>query len=180
MRNRLPIILAVIILVVAIFAIGSAGAADKKVNVNVSGAPLNLVVPVGDAALADVTLDGTDQNATGVLGVVRVVDPRGTGQGWYVTLVSTNFEEVLDPSKTIPSGAGGFQVTAANVSNISGNGGVTGNAGNLAPAALTVMDSPSPNGRGINEANPDLDLQVPAETYIGTYAATVTETLISY
>lgn len=180
MAKRLPALLIVTILVASLFVLGSAVAATKKVDVRVNGNPLSLVVPGGDVSLTDVTLDGTDQNTTGALGIFRVVDPRGTGTGWYLTMGSTDFEEISDASKKISSQAGGFAVTNANLAAVSGNGGVTASTGNLAPAALTILDSPSPNGRGINTTNPDLELQIPAETYVGTYSATVTGTLISY
>ena len=179
MIKRLPTLLIVTVLVTSLFVLGSAVAVAKKVDVTINGNPLNLVIPGGDVNLTDVTLDGTDQNTTGSLGIFRVIDPRGTGTGWYLTMGSTDFEEVSS-TRTISSQAGGFAVTNANLTVVSGNGGVTASTGNLAPATLTILDSPSPNGRGISETNPDVQLQVPAETYVGTYAATVTGTLISY
>jgi hypothetical protein len=180
MAKRIPALVIVAISVASLLVLGTGAALAKKVDVQVSGNPLNLVVPGGDVSLSNVSLDGTDQNTTGSLGTFRVVDPRGTGTGWYLTMASTDFEENTDPSKTIPSDSGGFAITNANLTTVSGNGGVTAGTGNLAPAALTVMDSPGPFGRGVNEVDPDVELQVPAETYIGTYSATVTATLISY
>ena len=180
MARRISTLLIVTVMVTSLFVLGNAGAANKKVDVQVNGAPLNLVIPGGDVSLTAVDLDGTDQNTTGALGAFRVVDPRGSGTGWYLTMVSTNFEETTDPTKVIPSGAGGFAVTNANLSAISGNGGGVASTGDLAPATLTVLDSASPNGRGINETNPDLEQQIPADTYIGTYSATVPATLLSH
>jgi len=180
MIKRLPTLLIVTVLVTSLFVLGSAVAVAKKVDVTINGNPLNLVIPGGDVNLTDVTLDGTDQNTTGSLGIFRVIDPRGTGTGWYLTLGSTDFEEVNNPAWTIPSDGSGFTVTNANLNTVSGNGGVIADTGDLAPGALTILDSPSPLGRGINETNPDVQLQVPAETYVGTYAATVTGTLTSY
>ncbi len=94
MAKRLPALLIVTILVTSLFVLGSAVAATKKVDVRVNGNPLSLVVPGGDVSLADVTLDGTDQNTTGALGIFRVVDPRGTGTGGYLNIVSSDFERV--------------------------------------------------------------------------------------
>lgn len=181
MSRKTIIIATVIISIIAIIAFGATTAvADKKVDVDISGSPLNLVIPGGDVSLSAITLDGTDQSSTGALGIFKVIDPRGTGAGWYLTMISTDFKKVGEPSKTIPSGAGGFAITNANYTVISGNGGVIASTGNLAPAALTVLDGPSPSGRGANQIDPDVELQIPAETYIGTYEATVTATLISY
>ncbi len=167
------------IFVTSIFVLGSAIAETQKVNVKVAGGLLNLIGPAGDASLADVTLDGTDQNTTGALGLFRVVDPRGTGTGWYLTMGSTDFEEINDASKKISSQLGGFKVTNANLIAVSGNGGVAPTNINLAPADV-LLDNPSPDGRGVNTTAPSVELQIPAETFIGTYAATVTATLTSW
>ncbi len=179
MAKRLPALLIATILVASLFVLGSAVADTQKVNVKVAGGLLNLIGPAGDAGLADVTLDGTDQNTTGDLGLFRIVDPRGTGQGWYLTMGSSDFEEINDAGKKISSQLGGFKVTNANLIAVSGNGNVDPDNIELAPADV-LLDSPSPDGRGVNTTAPSVELQIPAETFIGTYSATVTATLTSW
>ncbi len=179
MRTKLPIILAITTVMIFVYMLAGAGAATKKVNVNVNAGPLSLVMPGADANLNAVTLDGTNKSTTGTLGNVRVIDARGTGAGWYVTLSATDFIHDTTPTNTIAA-TGNFDVATATVTNVSGNGGVTGGIGNLGGGGISVMDSGSPMGRGINETSPELDLIIPAEAFLGTYSATVTGTLISY
>ncbi|MDP1808055.1 MAG: WxL domain-containing protein [Actinomycetota bacterium] len=175
MIKKLPLIVAVVVLVIAVYAVGTAVAA--QVTVVVKGGPLSLT-PSADQTLADAVLDGNDTSTTGSLGELQVKDARGTGAGWYVTAAATDFAE-QSTANTIA--AGGFTVPVAPVvTTIAGNGGVTSAAGTLSGAGFTLLNSSSPNGRGRYSATPDLLLQVPAQTYIGTYAATVTETLLSY
>lgn len=173
LRKTLALTL-VIIVVTAIVAVGTAVAA--KVTVNIKGGSL-VLTPSGDSSLTDVTLDGTDQSTTGALAQVRVRDGRGTGVGWSLTLSATDFEEINDPSKTIA--ASGFSVSAVNMTREAGSpaGSVTQNAGALSPP-LTMMNATAPGGRGSYRAIPDLSLLVPAETFVGTYASTVTQTLL--
>ena len=177
MLKRLPTIAALVILVIVIAA-GTAAAA--KVTVVVTGGPLDIQLPFSDQSLNGVTLDGTNQTTTGTLGETRIRDARGTGTGWYVTVSATDFEEESDPGKTIP--AGGFRVPVApTVTVLSGfDGGIVADSGPLAAPGLTLLVSPNPNGRGRFSVTPDLELDVPAETYIGTYASTITETITSY
>ena len=160
--------------VIAVLAVGTAVAA--KVSVNIKGGSL-VLTPSGDSSLTDVTLDGTDQATTGALAQLRVRDGRGTGVGWSLTVSATDFEEINDPSKTIA--ATGFSVSAVNMVREAGSpsGSVTQNTGALSPP-LTLMSAASPGGRGSYRAVPDLSLSVPAETFVGTYASTVTETVL--
>ncbi len=160
--------------VIVVVAVGTALAA--KVSVSIKGGSL-VLTPSGDSSLTDVTLDGTDQSTTGALAQVRVRDGRGTGAGWSLTVSATDFEEINDPSKTIA--ASGFSVSAVNMTRDAGSpaGSVTQNTGALSPP-LTMLNATSPGGRGSYRAVPDLSLLVPAETFIGTYASTVTETLL--
>ena len=174
MLRKLSLIVIVTIFIVAVYAMGTAVAA--KVSVVVTGGSLTLT-PSADSTLTAVVLDGTDQATTGSLAQLTVTDARGTGVGWNLTTSATNFEEINDAAKTIANT--GFEVTAVNLVTVSGNGGVNGSTGFI-DTPLTLLDSSSPNGMGTYNSTPDLSLQVPAETYVGTYASTVTETLTSY
>lgn len=175
MLKKLPLIVAVVILTVAVYAVGTAVAA--KITVVVKGGPLTLTEST-DQTLADAVLDGNDTSTTGSLGALQVKDARGTGTGWYVGIVATDFAE-QSSTATIP--AIGFSIpTVPAVTTLAGNGGVTAAAGGLSSPGFTLLDSPNPNGRGRYSTTPSLKLNVPAETFIGTYASTVTETLTSY
>lgn len=184
MVKKRSLIVIIAITVVAIYALGNAvaippGASTSQVTVKVK--PGNLTwTPSPDSNLNDVTLDGTDQSTTGTLGNLQVTEARGKKIGWYLTVVAGDFQDAVDPSLKIL--ATGFEVVApVAVNPITGNGGVT-SAGGFLDSPVTMLDTGAAtgNGLGINESNPNIRLQVPAETYVGTYASTVTETLISY
>jgi len=176
MLRRLFLIVAVLVLAAALYAVGTALAA--KINVKIKGGPLSLT-PSADQAMNDVILDGNDTIATGTLGELQVKDARGTGAGWIVIVRATDFTEQSDPLKTIP--ATGFSIPAAPVVTvIAGSGGVSSGSGILKIPGIVLLDSPSPDGRGRYSITPDLELDIPAEVFVGTYASTVTETILSY
>jgi len=175
--KKMLLIIAAAVLMIALYAVGTAAAA--KVTVVVKPGALTLV-PSADSALLDATLTGDDVVTTGALGALEAKDARGNDNGWHLNVVATNFEEISDPSKTIT--AAGFTVTAVNGVEITGSGSGTVNesVGGLSGAGLGMLDSPNGDGyRGRYGATPDLQLTVPAATYVGTYASTVTETLTS-
>lgn len=187
MLRKFPIIATVAIIAIAIYAVGNAlagsttapGSTTTKVSVKVKPGVLSMTAD-DTASLADVTLDGADKNTSGNLGTIRVTDARGTGDGWYVNVVATDFEEEADPLKTIANTS--FTVDSVVVTKITGNGGVTSATGGLSGGGITMLDAAqaTKRGRGINDADALLGLDVPADTFVGTYASTVTETLTSH
>lgn len=181
MVRKLVMLLITAILVTSLFVIGSAFAANpatQKVTINIKGDVLQLVGPGGPAALPDTTLTGADQVVAGSLGNFKVIDPRGTGNGWTLTMKSSDFEEINNPT-TRKIAATGFEVTNANYTAGPGNGGVTAANGFLNGAGYAILNTPGVLGRGTSDVAPLVELAIPAETWAGTYAATVTATLTS-
>ncbi|HEB13117.1 MAG TPA: DNRLRE domain-containing protein [Actinobacteria bacterium] len=134
--------------------------------------------PSGDTTLSLVTLTGLNTTATGFLGSVGVRDARGTGSGWNVTVSSTDFILLSDPTSIIPAGNISIPV-APQVIIIGGTSPPVAASGSLAGAGLTLLDAAPGNGAGHYEVTPDLELQVPAATLSGIYAATITETIFA-
>lgn len=173
--KKMSLIIAVAVLMIAIYAVGTAAAA--KVTVVVKPGALTLT-PSTDSNLLDATLTGDVVVTTGDLNSLEVREARGNNAGWNLTVQAADFEEINDPAKTIT--AGGFKVLAANGAGITGSGTVNPGAGVLSGSGISLLDSPNGSGyRGRYGATPSLQLTVPAATYVGTYAGTVTETLTS-
>ena len=171
----LTLLLAAMVVVLAVYGIGTALA--DTVTVVVNGGNLSMTAG-GNQTLNPVTLNGTDQTTTGTLGTLDVIDARGTGVGWNVVVASTDFTKTGDPTKIIP--ASGFTIpTAPTVTTVAGNTAPTSNSGALNGAGLKLLSAAVGTGMGEYQVTPDLQLLVPAQTYAGTYTATVTETVTS-
>ena len=158
--------------------IGAAGGSHLPASrtIAVTGTTLDFT-PSADTSLSPMTLSGADATATGNLGTLNVRDGRGSGNGWSVVVASTDFIMSGSPAEIIPAG-GFFIPVAPPVNIISGTAPPTSAAGSVAGAGLTLMNAGAGFGVGHYEVVPDLELLIPAQTLVGTYEATVTETII--
>lgn len=158
---------------------GAAGGtfAPPDLNIMVTAGTLNMVTG-GDQALSDVVLNGLDQTAVGTLGTLTTRDGRGTAEGWQVMVSATDFVNTLDAAKTIP--ASGFNIPAPpTVTTVAGSNPPVSGSGNLSGTGVQLLLASVGNGMGEFQVTPDIDLVVPAETFAGSYIATVTETISS-
>ncbi len=64
---------------------------EQKINITVNGGPLTMSREAGEVDLTPVTLNGTEQTATGSLKRVEVIDARGGSTGWSLTGTLTDF-----------------------------------------------------------------------------------------
>ena len=123
----------------------------------------------------DVTLDGTDQTVTGSTSAWRA-DATGESGGWNVTVASTDFDN--GAGKTIAVFNFQIRLLDANIVVVSGdtNKPISTQTGfaSLSGTALKMASAAVGEGDGIYDLTPDFRLTVPAETYIGSYTATVT------
>ena len=123
-------------------------------------------------------LDGTDQvDLEGSTGVWTAVDARGTGAGWYVTIVaSTPTSTVGDHEIDVAN----FEMTIPSVTAVAGNTAPTytafASAAALAPVK-NMLVAPAGTGMGTYTFTPTFTLDVPAETYAGEYVTTVNITM---
>jgi len=169
MRHRLFILGALAVL--ALTAAAAALAGNLTATATVSGtAGVSLGLP-GDPSVSD-TLDGTDQTVsyTPLLGVV---DARGSGGGWNMTISATTFSDgsghTLAPgavsavaqachagsSCTAPTNAIGYPLT------------VNGSAAKFFNAAANT-------GLGKVDVTPTVDVSIPGNAFAGTYTSSVT------
>ena len=170
MRQRLFII--TITLAVALVASAAALAGTLTATATVSGtAGVSLNLPSNPTITN--TIDGTDQTAS-YAPVLGVVDARGTGAGWNLTLSATTFSDgsghTLAPG-TVTAAAqachSGSSCTAATSSGISYPLTISGTAAKIFNAALNT-------GLGKIDVTPTIQVAIPGNSYAGTYTSTVT------
>jgi hypothetical protein len=123
------------------------------------------------------TLDGSDQ-VVSWSALLGIVDARGTGAGWNLTLAATTFSD--GSGHTIAPGS----VTAVSAACVGGHT-CTG-ATNSISYPLTISGTASKffnagTGTGLGKVNvtPSLDVAIPGNAYAGTYASTVTLAAVS-
>jgi WxL domain surface cell wall-binding len=169
MRDRLLILGALTVLALTVAAAAVAGTLTATATIS-GAAGVSVAVPA-TASISD-TLDGTDQTAS-YAPVLGVVDARGSGGGWNLTISATNFSDgaghTLAPgtvsavaqachagsSCTPATNAIGYPLT------------VTGSAVKFFNAAVNT-------GLGKVDVTPTVDVLIPGTTFAGTYTSTVT------
>jgi len=170
MRQRLFIIS--VIAAVALVASAAALAGTLTATATVSGtAGVSLALPSNPSITN--TIDGSDQTAT-YSPVLGLVDARGSGAGWNLTLSATSFSDgsghTLAPG-TVTAAAqachSGSSCTAASSSGISYPLTITGTAAKIFNAALN-------SGLGKIDITPTVEVAIPGNAYAGTYTSTVT------
>jgi hypothetical protein len=170
LKQRLIIIIGIAAL--ALVATSVAFAAALTATANVTGtAGISLNLPA-NPSIND-TLDGTDQTAT-YAPVLGVVDARGSGTGWNLTVSATNFSDgaghTLAPG-TITGAAqichSGSSCTAATSAGITYPLTVGAVASKFFNAALNT-------GLGKLDVTPTFSVSIPGNAYAGTYTSTVT------
>jgi WxL domain surface cell wall-binding len=170
MRQRLFIIS--IISAVALVASAAALAGTLTATATVTGtAGISLNLPSSPSITN--TIDGTDQTAS-YSPVLGVVDARGSGAGWNLTMSATSFTDgsghTLAPG-TVTAAAqachAGSSCTAATSTGISYPLTISGTAAKVFSAALTT-------GLGKIDLTPTIQVAIPGNAYAGTYSSTLT------
>lgn len=175
--------------VLALLAITTAAVYAETATVTITGGSLS--VTAADITLSGVTLDGTDQTSTSASGSNSwsATDARGTGAGWNLTIVATDFSDGGTRSIDISSADQEFliQLLDANVLVTAGNTKPVSQVATLTAipeaggSAYKFLSAAVDTGMGSYTLNPNFELEVPAETYVGTgtYTSTVTITSVS-
>ncbi|MEW6282958.1 MAG: WxL domain-containing protein [Candidatus Eremiobacterota bacterium] len=157
--------------------------ASRPASVQINGGQFTLATNGANVVFPSLTLSGLPQVAVAsTVPTFTIIDARGTGAGWKLSVQSTDF---VSGGRTIPATgysflASGGTVTAVYGQSVGAGGPAeTGLSGNL-NAVLKVLSSNVDWGMGYYRYTPNssnLTLQVPAETYAGTYTAVMTFTL---
>ena len=170
MRQRIFIF--TIVAAAALVASAAALAGTLTATATVTGtAGISLNLPSSPSVSS--TLDGTDQTAS-YSPVLGVVDARGTGAGWNLTISATDFSDgaghtLLPGTVTAAAQAchSGSSCSAATSSGISYPLTITGTAAKLFNAAANT-------GLGKVDVTPTIQVAIPGNAYAGTYTSTVT------
>ena len=170
MKQRIIIIIGIAAL--ALVASSVALAATLTATATVTGtAGISLNLPA-NPSISD-TLNGTDQTAT-YAPVLGVVDARGSGSGWNLTVSATNFSDGAGHTLAPGTITGATQVchsgsscTAATSSGITYPLTVGAVASKFFNAALNT-------GLGKIDVTPTFSVLIPGNAYAGTYTSTVT------
>jgi hypothetical protein len=131
------------------------------------------------------TLDGTDQTPTYTL-PITVSDTRNgaNANGWNLTITSTQFKTAT--SNTLPTTAS--TITGVNVTCPGGgctnptnsiNPPVAVPAAAVAPTAVKFYNAANNTGKGTFTVTPTVQVTVPANTFIGSYASTITLAVVA-
>jgi hypothetical protein len=173
-RRAIPLLIA---LVTTLATAAAAVASTITATATVTGAGSVSLAAGTTASIAD-TLDGTDQTVS-YQDPLTVVDARGTGGGWNLTVTSTTFN----------TGTHALATTASSLTTVTStcNSGstctnptnsvalpVTVPAAATAPAAVKFFNSTAGTGMGSFTVTPTIAVSVPGNAYAGSYASTVT------
>ncbi|MBT3314424.1 MAG: hypothetical protein HN390_07395 [Anaerolineae bacterium] len=171
-------------LVFILLAVSAVAVAAETGTVTITGGTLS--VTAADVTLSGVTLDGTDKTSTSASGSNSwsASDARGTGAGWNLTIAATDFTDGVDKTIDIAQSDSEFkiQLLDANVTVTAGNTKPVSQVTTLSPipdtGSLKFLSAATDTGMGTYAIAPNFELEVPAETYVGsgTYTSTITVT----
>jgi hypothetical protein len=174
MRQRLYILLGSA--AVALAAASAALAGTLSTTATISGAAgMSMNLP-SNPSITD-TLDGADHVVTWSA-LLGIVDARGTGAGWNLTVAATTFSD--GASHTLAPGT----VVVVN-STCAGGSACTGATNSitypitLSGTAAKFFNASSNSGMGKVNVTPSIDVAIPGNAYAGVYTSTVTLAAVS-
>lgn len=154
----------------------------------VSAGTLAFVSAPGNPSLSAITLNGTNQTASGTL-PMDIGDNTGSGAGWDVTATSTTF---TNGSTTSPESLSTTGTTVQGAPTNACDSGVTCTlatntitypytlpAASTAPTATKIYNAGTNTGMADQTVTPTFKVAIPANTYAGTYTSTWTISLVS-
>lgn len=173
--------LVAVMAVVAMTALAAGPASAESTTITVAGGSLTSTTAA--IAFSGVTLDGTDQTNTGSASWT-VVDATGTGSGWNITVIATNF---TGSTRTIyiTESDQDLLVSVGSIAVTTGNGVPTTAVGSntdvpfTGETALKILSAATDDGMGTFTYVPTFTLEVPAEEYAVAYTGTITVTIAS-
>jgi hypothetical protein len=175
MRQRILITLSVATVALAITAAAIASSTLTTTATVAGTAGISLNLP-SNPSISD-TIDGTDQTVS-YSPILGVVDARGTGAGWNLTISATALTDgashTLAQNLSAVSSVchAGSTCTAGTSSGITYPLTVSTTAAKFFNAALTT-------GLGKVDVTPTVQVAIPGNSYAGTYTSTVTLASVS-
>ncbi len=133
------------------------------------------------ATASAVTLDGTDKS-TSYAFAISVIDARGTGAGWNLTMQTSQFQTSGSPTYSLNSNAStlsGVLTACVASTTCSASSGAVQNTGSNLSSATKIWSAGAGAGMGSYTVTPTVNVAIPADTYAGTYTSNVTVDLIA-
>jgi WxL domain surface cell wall-binding len=157
------------------FAVGASGTVlNSTGSLTESGPATTSATPV--------TLNGVDHTTTYTLGLT-VVDSRGSGAGWNLTITSTTFTTGTHSLSTTASSIKATPTVVCNTSCTNPTNGITYPvgvpAGTSAPTPVKFFDAAAGTGTGSFTITPTITISIPANTFTGSYTSTVSVAVVS-
>ncbi|MGC4108585.1 MAG: WxL domain-containing protein [Thermomicrobiales bacterium] len=188
MRDRCLGAMAVVrTLVVVLLVLGSVGGERVFADTSASTTASLNVGPTSDTTFA-VAVSGSTfsavtyrtgssfQNASGSV-VITVVDARGTGAGWTVSLAASG--DLKSGASSIPINALSFQPASVQGQNGANPNGINRYALTMSAQSQRVLVATNGSGKGTFVCALQGTIRVPDRTAAGTYTTTLTVTLVS-
>ncbi|HEV7641543.1 MAG TPA: WxL domain-containing protein [Gaiellaceae bacterium] len=174
MRQRISILLGSA--AVALAAATAALAGTLSPTATISGAAGMAMNLPSSPSLTD-TLDGTD-HVVSWSALLGIVDARGTGAGWNLTVSATTFSD--SASHTLAPGT----VTGVSAACVGGNACTAATNAvsypiTLSGTAAKFFNASANTGLGKVNVTPTIDVAIPGNAFAGTYTSTVTLAAVS-
>jgi hypothetical protein len=181
MRWKIYIVLGLGVTALVLAAVSFAGTVTTTATITGAGA---MSLTSGTTASMSDSLDGTDQTVSWSI-PLTVVDARGTGSGWNLTVTSTSFND------------GSGHALASSASQMTGvtstctSGGTCSNptdaitypmtvpAGATAPTAAKFFNAAASTGMGRFTVTPTISATIPGNAFAGAYLSTWTIAAVS-
>lgn len=174
MRQRIFITLAIAAMALVASTAALAGTLTATATVTGAGS-LSMALP-SNPSMSD-TLDGTDQTVTWS-GLFGIVDARGTGAGWNLTISSTTFSDGAGHSLAAGTVTGVVGACHAGSSCTAATNSITYPI-TLGGTAAKFFDAAANTGMGKVDVTPTVAVAIPGNSYAGTYTSTVTLAAVS-
>ena len=171
-------------LILGVGAIASPVSADDNdastLNASVNAGPLKFAPAPQDVTFAAIEITGEPTSTTGTMDQFAIIDARGNGAGYHLTLQATQF--ATQDGKILPLNS----LTVDGLSIASGTG-VTSPAPTATGAAVidnatgvVVLTAADDQGLGkFNVAPATMTLAIPASVEAGQYSSTMTASLVT-
>lgn len=177
MKSKFAVValVALLVLVSAVPAL----AVDGAGTINITGGPL-AVTPQAVTFVAK-QLNGTLLSTTGDTDPWTAVDPTGTGAGWHLTIIASDF--TAEGGKVIPAEGLMMQLLDSNIAKVEATSSDVPESDMTAFTAIdtvqTFATAEADEGMGTYSLDPSFTLAIPANTKIGSYSATLTVQIVS-
>ena len=164
---------------------GGGGGGSNSAQVTLAITNGELTASTTAAPSLSATITGQDQTVPYTL-PINVIDSTGTGNGWNLTITSTQFSTSSSPANTLPTTAS----TVISATSVCATGSCTNPtntvaypltipAGATAPPPVKLFNAATGTGMGAFTVTPSVTILVPGSVLAGTYTSTISLAIVS-